>query len=109
MYGLPKSGLISHDALVKHLEHNGYIHSRKPPGLWIHGSRLINFTLIFDDFGVKYSGKQHFVHLKASLEDKYKATTEREGQLFIGIALKWDLEKCTFQISMSGYACEALH
>ena len=40
------------------------------------------------------------LRLKASLEDKYKVTTDWEGDLCIGIALKWDHEKGTvnFQI-----------
>ena len=46
-----------------------------------------------DDFGVKYSSKEHALHLKASLETKYKVTTDWEGKLHIGIALKWDYEK----------------
>ena len=45
----------------------------------------INFTLVVDDFGVKYSGKEHALHLKAALEEKYKATTDWEEKLCIGI------------------------
>ena len=52
--GLPQSGQISHDALVKNLEHYGYRPLRKTLALWTHGRRTINFTLIVDDFGVKY-------------------------------------------------------
>ena len=62
-----------------------------------------------DDFGVKYSGKEHALHLQAALEDKYKVTTDWEGKLYIEIALKWDYKKVTVQISMPGYVRAALH
>ena len=57
MYGLPQSRRIAHDAMLKHLEPYGYHPSCKNPGLWKHNSRPINFTLVVDDFGVKYLGK----------------------------------------------------
>ena len=48
----------------------------------------MKFTLVVNDFGVKYSGKEHALHLKAALEDKYKLTTYWEGKVYIEIALK---------------------
>ena len=68
MYGLPQSGRISHDALLKNLDMYGYHPSSKTLGLWKHNSRPINFTLVVDDFGVKYSGKEHALHMKAALK-----------------------------------------
>ena len=57
MYGLPQSERISHDTLVKYLEPYEYHPSRNNPGLWKHNSQPIKFTLLVDDFGVKYLGK----------------------------------------------------
>ena len=68
MYGLPQAGQIANDALVKHIEPYGYHPSIKTPGLWKLKSQPINFTLVVDAFGVKYSGKEHALHLKAALE-----------------------------------------
>ena len=59
MYGLPQAVCISHNALVKHLEPYGYHRSIKTSGIWKHNSRPINFTLVVDDFDVKYSVKDH--------------------------------------------------
>ena len=78
MYGLPQEGKISHDALERHVEHYGYLPSSKTPGLWTHNSWLINFTLEVNNFVVKYSGKEHALHLKSSLEDKCKVNIDRE-------------------------------
>ena len=67
MYRLPQSGRLSHDYVVKHLEPYVYHPSSKNPGLWKHNSRPINFALVVDYFGVKYSGKDHALHLKSAL------------------------------------------
>ena len=57
VYGLPKSGIISHGSLVQHLEPYGCCPSNKTPGLWTHDIHPISSTLVVDDFGVRYSGK----------------------------------------------------
>ena len=62
-----------------------------------------------DDFCVKVLVKEHALHLKAELEIKYKVTTDWEGNLYIVIALKWDYETVTVQLSMPGYVHVALH
>ena len=62
-----------------------------------------------DDFDVKYLGKEQTLHLKTALETKYMVTTDWEGKLYIGIALNWDYEKGTVQLSIPGYVCAALH
>ena len=62
-----------------------------------------------DDFGVKYSWKEHAFHLKSELETKYKITIDWEGKLYIGKALNWDYGKGTVQLSMPGYVCASLH
>ena len=109
MYGLPQAVQISYDAMLKHLDPYGYHPSSKKSGLWKHNIRPINFTLVVDDFGVKYSGKEHALHLKEALETKYKVTTDWKGKFYIGIALMWDYDKGTVQLSMSGYVHAALH
>ena len=108
MYGLPQSGRITHDALVKQLKPSGYHPPSKNPIQWTHNSQPINLTLVVDDFGQKYSGKEHALHLKAAIEDKYRVTIDWEVKLYIWIALKWDYEKGTIQISMPVHVHAAL-
>ena len=60
------------------MEPYGYHPSSKNSGVWKHNILTINFILIGDDFGVKYSVKYHALHVKASLEDKYEVITEWE-------------------------------
>ena len=103
IYGLPQAGRIAHDALVKRLEPYSYHPSIKTQGLWTHKIKLINFTLVVNYFGVKYSLKEHALNLKADLEDKYTVTTDWEGKFYIGVALNWDYKKVTFRLSMPVY------
>ena len=106
MYRIPLAVRIAHFTLVTHLYPYDYQTSSKNLGLWKHIIRPINFTLVVDDFGVKYLGKEHTLHLKSALEYKYKITKDWEGKLYIRIALNQDYEKGTVQLSMSGFIRE---
>ena len=57
MYGLMHVGITSQKLLEELLKKHGYRQSDKTPGFWKHDTRPINFTLIVNDFGVKYVGK----------------------------------------------------
>ena len=65
MYELPQAGRIEHNDLAKHVETYEYHPSSKLPRLRKHKIRPINFTLVVDDFGVKYPVKENALHLKA--------------------------------------------
>ena len=75
MCGLPQSGLLANKLLEKRLSKRGYQQSKLVPGIWKQGWRPIQFTLVLDNFGVKYVGKEHSFHLKKTLEENYKVTT----------------------------------
>jgi hypothetical protein len=90
MYGLPQSGLLANELLEKGLNKRGYRQSKLVPGLWSHKWRPVQFTLVVDDFGVKYVGKEHVLHLKQTLKENYKVTLEWDGRQYIGITLDWD-------------------
>ena len=54
MYGLPQAGILAQKLLEERLNAAGYHQSQYTPGLWTHKWRPICFTLVVDDFGVKY-------------------------------------------------------
>ena len=58
MYGLAQSGRIANQDLQKHLENYDFYPTRRTPGLWKHGTKPINFTLVVHDFGIKYTNKK---------------------------------------------------
>jgi hypothetical protein len=108
MYGLPQAGLLANKLLEKRLNKHGYRQSKLVPGLWKHDTRLIQFTLVVDDFGVKYVGEEHAQHLKNTLEEHYKLTCDWTGTRYIGIALHWDYKKRQVHLSMPNYVKKAL-
>ena len=55
--------------------------------------RPISFTLIVDDFGVKYVGKEHADHLISILEELYVVEKDWAGKKYCGINLDWDYDK----------------
>jgi hypothetical protein len=65
IYGLPQVGVLANKLLKTRLapSPSGYYEVPHTRGLWKHISHPISFTLVVDDFGVKYVGKQHADHL----------------------------------------------
>ena len=108
MYGLPQAGLLANELLEKRLNAKGYKQSKLVPGLWKHEWRPIQFTLVVDDFGVKYVGEEHANHLKDTLLEHYKVTTDWTGTRYIGITLDWDYTRRQVHLSMPGYVAKAL-
>eukprot|EP00956_Cyclotella_meneghiniana_P024798 scaffold50421_cov81-Cyclotella_meneghiniana.AAC.3 len=108
MYGLPQAGLLANELLEKRLNKNGYFQSKIVAGLWSHKTRPIQFTLVVDDFGVKYVGKEHADHLLKTLEEHYKVTSDWKGDRYIGIHLQWDYNKRQVHLYMPDYVKRAL-
>jgi hypothetical protein len=67
MYGMKQAGLLVNQLLQTRLAPFGYYPSRHTPGLWLHKTWPISFTLLVDDFAVKYVGKNHAEHLRNAL------------------------------------------
>ena len=63
MYGLPQAGINAQDLLTKRLGQAGYAQSKTTPGFWRHKWCPISFTLVVDNFGVKYTNKTDVDHL----------------------------------------------
>ena len=57
MYGLPQAGILANKLLRKRLATFGYIEVPHTPGLWKYIWLPVQFTLVVDDFGVKYVGQ----------------------------------------------------
>ena len=67
MYGLPQAGCLANDLLTKRLAAHGYVPAPIMPGLWLHKSRPILFTLVVDDFEIKYVNQANLDHFLAVL------------------------------------------
>ena len=88
MYGLPQAGLLAQELLEKRLAKHGYYQSNIVPGLWKHKTRKIVFTLVVDDFGIKYVNKSDAEHLMAVLKKDYEVTEDWNGERYIGMHLR---------------------
>jgi hypothetical protein len=85
MYSLPQAGIIAQDLLTKRLHKAGYPQSKVTPGYWCHDWRPISFTLVIDNFGVKYINKDDVEHLISVLQHDYKVDTDWDGTRYLGL------------------------
>jgi hypothetical protein len=63
------------------------------PGLSKHTTCPITFSLMVNDFGIKYVGKEHAEHLINCLQEDYKLTEDQIGNLYCNISLYWNYAK----------------
>lgn len=108
LFGLKQSGALANKQLSKVLGKEGYFHSEHTSGLWLHKTRDISFTLVVDDFGVKYTNKEDVLHLKSVIDRAYPTTVDWTGNRFIGVHLDWNYKARTLKASMPGYVKKAL-
>ena len=90
MYGLPQAGKIANDKLKLHISKFGYNPSPITLGLWRHQTRHLQFSLVVDDFGIKYELQEEITHLLDSLKTIYKISDDWCGKLYFGLNLEWD-------------------
>ena len=110
VYGLPQAGILANKKLRCKLEPHEYLEHENTPGLWYHKTRPISFTLVVDNFGVKYIGKEHVDHLILCLkQSKYKLSEDWTGNLYCGISLNWNYKAGYVDISMPEYIKKKLH
>jgi hypothetical protein len=66
-------------------------------------------SLVVDDFGVKYVGREHAEHLMACIRKKYNISSNWNGGAYCGLTLDWDYTNRTVDLSMPGYIKASLH
>jgi hypothetical protein len=108
MWGLPQAGVLANKLLQRRLLPHGYYECNNTPGLWKHQTRPISFTLVVDNFGVKYVGKEHVDHLIRCIKQQYELTKDWTGDLYCSIKLKWDYKVPKVNLSMLGYIKQLL-
>jgi hypothetical protein len=100
--------VLAQQLLEQRLNKHGYVQNQAVPGLWTHKTRPISFTLVVDDFGIKYVGREHAMHLIQILKEHYEISEDWKGTKFIGLTLNWDYTMQKVHISMPGYIDNAL-
>ncbi|MHA7856378.1 hypothetical protein [Marinobacter shengliensis] len=108
MYGLPQAGKLANDELTAFLAPHGYRPCPITPGLWKHDHSTTMFTLVVDDFGVRYDKRADAEALEQLLLQRYKVSTDWTGSRYVGLDLQWDYDNGTLDISMPEYVQRAL-
>ncbi len=108
MYGLPQAWIIAQELLAKKLKELGYTQSETTSGLWTHEWHPITFSLIVDDFEVKYIGEEHAKHLLQMVQKYYMCSFEKEGERYCGLTIKWDYVGKKVYLLMPSYVEKAL-
>jgi hypothetical protein len=108
MYGLPQAGLLANKLLKKCLSKHRYRQSKLVHGLRKHDTRPIQFTLVVNNFGIKYVGEEYAQHLKNALKEHYKLTCNWTGKQNIGITLDWVYNKRHVHLFMPNYVQKTL-
>jgi hypothetical protein len=109
IYGLPQAGKLAQDRLVAHLAKHGYTQCVNTPCLFIHQSNGVAFTLVVDDFLIKYSDRKDVEHLLTVLRELYTITTDfGTTQKYVGITLQHNRTKRHIDMSIPGYVQKAI-
>ena len=100
MPSLKQAGKIANDKLKQHMKKHGYVPCSRTPALWKHITRPTIFTLVVDDFGIKYESVKDATHLINALRELYEITIDWTGKLYCGLTLDWDYynRQCTLSM-----------
>ena len=81
MPSLKQSCRIASYQLKAQLAHFGFAPVPRTAAIWKHATKPIIFSLVVDDFGVKYIGKENANHLVQSLQKIYTISINWTGAL----------------------------
>ena len=107
MYGLPQAGLLAQNRLIQHLAAHGY-HQTATTCLFRHDANGTDFSLVVDDFGVKYTTKEGAQHLIDTLQKLYTITIDWTGSKYLGFTIDFNHDHQYVDISMAGYIDKVL-
>jgi hypothetical protein len=68
IFGLPQASILANPLLVTNVAKDGFAPCVHTHGLWKHHTQPVLFSLVVNDFGVKYVGKEHLQHLIDALK-----------------------------------------
>ena len=103
-----KEEKIAHNDLVAHLNKHRYVQADNTDGFFKHITRDISFTLVVDDFRIKYVNNDDVQHLIRIMQEIYTFKVDFNAKQYIDIDLKWDYDKQELICSMIGCVKQAL-
>ena len=108
IYGLKQAGLLAQQKLMHHLKKHGYTPiSSATPCLFKHQTRNVVFSLVVDDFGIKFKLDEDANHLIEVLRMEYTVKDDWLGSQYVGFKIQHNREEGKLSLSMPGYLKEA--
>ena len=107
MYGLPQAGYLAQIQLIQHLRKHGYTQTLTPC-LFRHNTNRVAFTLVVDDFLIKYPTQESADHLHSTLSELYEMKCDYSAAKYIGFSIEFNRPLRTVSISMPGYISKVL-
>jgi hypothetical protein len=89
IYGLAQAGRLAQQRLFQQLAKHGYQAAPNTPCLFTHATRPIQFILVVDDFGIKYTNTEDADHLIACLRELYTLKVDWTGSKYIGYDIEF--------------------
>ncbi len=106
MYRLPRAGILANKLFKEQLVHHGYFKQLHTLGL---RHSPVCFNLCVNNFGIKYSGREHLHHLYDALrKETYEIVEDWTGNLYCGIKLKWNYKKHHVDLAMPSHVMKQL-
>jgi hypothetical protein len=109
MDGLPQAGILANELLQRRLALDGYRPTKHTHVLWKHKTRPVWFSLVVDDFGIKYIRRDNAEHLMVAIWKKYDISSDWTGSAYCGLKIEWDYTNATVDLYMPGYIKATLH
>ncbi len=107
MYGLPHAGRISQDCFIERLASHGHLQN-VTTCLFRHATNSVTFTLVVDDFGVKYMNSADTDDLIRCLRLYYDVTIKKSPTKYLGITIAVDKAAREVRLSALGVIAKAL-
>ena len=108
MYGLPQAGILTNQQLRTLLSKHGYDQYPTTHGLFRHKSRDISFTIVVNNYDIKYTNAADLDHLMRAVCEMYIAAVDTSGTLYRGLTLKWYYRARHVDISTPKYVNHTL-
>ena len=103
MYGLPQAGYLAQKELIDYLAGFDYYPSNTDPCLFRHKTNGVAFTLVVDDFLIKYKERDAAMHLLTYLQARYPLKFDWSPSQYFGIDIAFDKLRRTVKLSIPGY------
>eukprot|EP01036_Dinobryon_divergens_P061892 gene61892-biopygen31968 len=107
MYGLPHAGKIAQDVLIARLASHDY-HQTGTICLFRNATNGVAFTLVVDDFGVKFKDLAGAEDLIKCLQLYYKLTIKMDATKYLGLTIAVDHIAREVRLSAPGVIPKAL-